>query len=488
MMNWINGLGIMGLAGILMLGGCRGRGKAVAEDLSEAGYQLTATDWFRAAANDDVAVLGRFQQGGYDVNLRDANGDTALHSAAAAGAEKTAKWLLDRKLPVDVRGANQRTPLMSAVVAGKPVMVRWLLKQGADVRAKDAEGFKPLMLAVKEGRGEVVGELAAHDREDLDDALLVASLLGKAEVIDALTNYGASVYARMDDGRTPLMLAAENGHQDAAKLLVDLGANRFTTHPDGRIAADIASAAGHQELATMLRTDPAPEEFTLQTEQQLGEQMAATVESVEDSATEGSGEASSKVVVYSGVSQAARNRQPIASLSGQTLGTPSGEASTEPVTLVMRQFRQRELPLEIRHVEGGVARIGVKGQRGREVKVREGETIAGTRLKVLRVRKRMESGKENFGRPMEVSVVEVEDTATGARRNLIAGVPASAHDPVALVEDSATGRRYVAAPGQPFTAADGKRYTISDVRPNQLVIEEAGTGRMQTLPLRGPRG
>jgi len=484
MMNWINGLGIMSLAGILVLGGCRGRGKAVAEDLSEAGYQLTAADWFRAAGNDDVAVLGRFQQGGYDVNLRDANGDTALHAAAAAGAENTAKWLLDRKLPVDVRGANQRTPLMSAVIAGKPAMVRWLLKQGADVRAKDAEGFKPLMLAVKEGRGEVVGELAAHDREDLDDALLVASLLGKAEVIDALTNYGASVYARMDDGRTPLMLAAENGHQKAAKLLVDLGANRFTTHPDGRIAADIASAAGHEELATMLRTDPAPEEFTLQTEQQLGEQMTATVEAVEASTTE----VSSKVVAYSGASQAARNRQSVASLSGQTLGAPSGETSAEPVTLVMRQFRQRELPLEIRHVEGGAARISMKGQRGREVKVREGETIAGTRLKVLRVRQRMESGKENFGRPMEVSVVEVEDTATGARRNLIAGVPATAHDPVALVEDSATGRRYVAAPGQPFTAADGKRYTISDVRPNQLVIEEAGTGRMQTLPLRGPRG
>jgi ankyrin repeat protein len=482
MMNWINGLGIMSLAGILVLGGCRGRGKAVAEDLSEAGYQLTAVDWFRAAASDDVAVLGRFQQGGFDVNLRDANGDTALHAAAAAGAEKTAKWLLDRKLPVDVRGVNQRTPLMSAVVAGKPSMVRWLLKQGADVRAKDAEGFKPLMLAVKEGRGEVVGELAAHDREDLDDALLVASLLGKAEVIDALTNYGASVYARMDDGRTPLMLAAENGHRDAAKLLVDLGANRFTTHPDGRIAADIASAAGHQELATMLRTDPAPEEFTLQTEQQLGEQMAATVESAEDSAVEGSGDASPKVVVYSG------HRQAVASLSGQTLGTSSGDASAEPVALVMRQFRQRELPLEIRHVEGGVARVGVKGQRAREVKVREGETIAGTRLKVIRVRQRMESGKENFGRPMEVSVVEVEDTATGARRNLIAGVAASAHDPVALVEDSATGRHYIAAPGQPFTAADGKRYTISDVRPNQLVIEEAGTGRMQTLPLRGPRG
>ena len=74
--------------------------------------------------------------------------------------------------------------------------------------------------------------------------------------------------------------------------------------------------------------------------------------------------------------------------------------------------------------------------------------------------------------------VEVRDTATGTSREWISGVPANAHDPVALVEDSATDRRYT----------DGTEYIISDVCPNQLVIEEAATGAVQTIPLRGPRG
>ena len=89
---------------------------------------------------------------------------------------------------------------------------------------------------------------------------------------------------------------------------------------------------------------------------------------------------------------------------------------------------------------------------------------------------------------MEVSVVEVRDSATGTTRDLISGVPANAHDPVALVEDSTTGRRYTATPGQRFKSADGAEFIISDVRPNQIVIEDAASGSTQTIPLRGPRG
>ncbi len=72
--------------------------------------------------------------------------------------------------------------------------------------------------------------------------------------------------------------------------------------------------------------------------------------------------------------------------------------------------------------------------------------------------------------------------------DVLSGNPSNAHDPVALVEDAATGKRYVAAPGQRFKGDNGAEYLISAVRPNQMVIQDLGSGAVQTIPLRGPRG
>jgi hypothetical protein len=150
----------------------------------------------------------------------------------------------------------------------------------------------------------------------------------------------------------------------------------------------------------------------------------------------------------------------------------------------MRAYRQKELPLRVESVRGGTARLRISGGGLREVAA--GETIAGTRLKVLRVEYRMGDDKDRAGRS-EISVVEVEDAASGLRRELISGVAASAHDPVALVED-AGGRRYVAKAGQRFRGADGAEYEVVDLRPNQMVIENRTKAEVITVPLRGPRG
>ncbi|BCU79778.1 ankyrin repeat domain-containing protein [Luteolibacter sp. LG18] len=482
---------ILLLATAVTLAGCGDKEKASKRDLSDAGYQLTENDWFRAAADDDAAALEKFLRGGIALGAKNPEGNTALHVAAAAGAQKAAKFLLDRKLAIDEPGAGGRTPLMEAIRAGKVDMVRWLLRQGANPKAKDAEGYKPLMLAVKEGRAEMIGDLAASDRDDLDGALLAAALLGKAAVIDELTKYGASVYARMDDGRTALMVAAENGHAEAAKLLVDIGSNRFTKDPEGHTAADLAAAAGHADLAKQLSSEPGQQDFALKSDEQIGKEMTSFVDEAEagDAPVDaGTGSSSPKA-------RQGRPHDPAVAIEGRALGVsspvgaaPATSPATGPVGLVMRHFRQRELPIEVQHVEGTTARLQVRGGGAREIKVSEGEVIPGSRLKVIRVQRRYESVKDSAAKPAEVSIVEVEDTASGVRRNLIAGTPSSAHDPVALVEDAATGQRYLASPGQRFTGADGSHYTVADVRPNQIVIENKETGAVQTLPLRGPRG
>jgi hypothetical protein len=393
--------------------------------------------------------------------------------------KKSADFLLDRKLPVDVSGAAGRTPLMSAVLSGSPAMVRYLLSQKADPLKKDAEGFNPLMLAVRAGRAEMVAELAPYDREKLDDALLVAALEGKAAVIDELTNYGASVYARMDDGRTPLMLAAENGHVEAVEMLIEIGANRFSMDDEGRIAADMAREAGHEQLAMRLAEEPGKDEFGIEEPADLGAEMLAKVSEAEAGAA---GEDAGSVPV-AGQGDAGAETVP-APLDGMVLEPVSKGALPAKQPFVMRAYRQKELPLRVESVTGEVATLRMSG--GGVKQVSQGEAIPGTPLKVVRVERRMQDTKDQAGQT-EVSVVEVEDESSGRRRELVSGLESTAHDPVALVED-AGGKRYVAKAGQKFRGADGSEYVVIDVRPNQMVIENKTAGEVITVPLRGPRG
>ena len=499
---------------------CRKHVETQKADLGEAGYRFTPEEWFRACRGNDVAALKKFVAAGFSATTRNSEGDTALHVAAGNGALGEMEFLLERRQDVDVRGAGERTPLMSAVITDQAEMVRWLLRQGADANLKDYEGYKPLMLAVREGSAATVGELAARDREDLDAALLLAAMMDKPAVIDALTSFGASVHARMDDGRTGLMVAAENGGTESVKILLEVGASRLATDAEGRTAADLAMAAGHPDLAALISRDPLPADLALDSPETIAGEMTDYVDAVVAKADEepaknavpsatGAGTGATLPVSSktdpSLIAKTQARREAAVPLQDQTLGKQSDSihdpatAVTDPATqaaagdtkmpeLVMRHYRDKDIPVRVKSVQGEVATIALTGASIREIKVRAGDAIPGSNLVVVRVRRRMEDSKVNLGVPTEISVVDVQDRSTGVSREWVAGIQPNAHEPVALVEDAATGKRYVASPGQRFYAADGAEFMVSDVRPNQLVIRESATGEAKTIPLRGPRG
>lgn len=492
------------------------QGESGKSDLREAGYKFTPEEWFRASRDNDAIALKKFISAGFQPNLKNPDGDSALHIAASAGAQNSAKFLLDRGLPVDLRGGKDRTPLMSAVIADQTAMVGWLLRQGADPRAKDTEGFVPLMLAVREGSSGSVAELAPYNRDGLDAALLLAALIGRADVIDSLTNYGASVYARMEDGRTPLMIAAENGNTDAVKLLIDLGASRYAIDPSGHTALDLAKDAGHEDIVAIISREPLPSELVLDSPEKLAEKMDSYVETAridrpvgERAGTSRSSSRGAPGALFPSHSSSVK-RSPSPQLQGEVLsnpvsryvpsradkkstGTAASPAANVPQPfamppLVMRSYRERELPINIESVQGDTATVRIAGAQPKQLKVHVGETIPGSRLSVVSVKRRMEDSKVSQGRKIEISVVDVRDNFSGVTREWTSGISADAHDPVALVEDSATGKRYIATQGQRFKGADGSDYRVSDVRPNQLLIEDVASGSIQTIPLLGPRG
>ncbi len=467
---------------------CRKPSEAGKSDLKDAGYMLTVDDWMRAAAHDDLAALNQFLAAGFGISTAAANGDTALHAAASAGARQCADLLLDRGLAIDVRGALSRTPLMTAVLGGQGEMTAWLLSQGADPRLKDEEGYNAIMLAVREDSNAALIELAPRHRDLLDSALLLAALSGRKAAIDTLTSYGASVYTRMDDGRTPLMLAAENGHAEAVDLLLDLGSSRFSTDQNGRSAAELAAVGGHQEIAANILEAPLPEDFAIESPERIASAMASYVMAAQafDGSDEGGGSRPS--ATPQGPARAIEGATLSAVVPAQANASSASAQAMPGPPVVMRHYRHRELPVEVRGVDEDTATLAILGPETREVKVRIGGTIPGSKLVVVRLTQRVLDSKLDLGRSGQVSVVEVRDVTTGASRAWISGLSATAHDPVALVEDAATGRLYTASAGQKFRSEDGSEFIVTDVRPDQLVIENTGTGAVRTLTLSGPRG
>jgi hypothetical protein len=501
------GIGMTGVA-LSAAASCSKPAERASSELREAGYALTQDGWFQASAADDVEALKHFTAANFPVDVRDASGDTALHVAAGVGAENAADYLLRRGIPIDVTGSSNQTPLMRAVRDNRPEMVKWLLAQGADPRIADANGFRPLMLAVSNGSTGSISELAPYLREDLDSALLLAAMMGNAPAIDELTNYGGSVYATMEDGRTALMMAAENGHAEAVELLLDIGASRFATDAAGHSAADYARDAGHEAVATAILRVPLPEELAFETAEEIGAEMAAIAEDASaglptrnQSGARESAENTAGDPVH-GPAPRASERPALPLLDGHTLGASSpdsarrrprktspeevGRSGGPPVPLVMRHYRAREMPIEVEGASANGAFLRIRGSL-KPIEVRPQEPIPGTRLVVTDIRRKWETSKMHPTAPLEVTIVDVLDPESGISREWRSGLPTSAHDPVALVEDPASGERYIASPGHQFFATDGEKFTIRDVRPGQLVVEDSA-GAVHTLPLRGPRG
>lgn len=472
----------------LGFGACRKNTTSADSEIQEAGYAMTQEGWLKAIRADDLSVVKKMAKSGFDVRARNDKGQHSLHIAAESASDDVAGHLLDVGISINDADSQGRTPLMLAVLSGEAKMVRWLLKQGADPKLKDKNGYMALMLAVTNHQIKSIEELAPYHREDLDSALLLAAMTGEAAAIDTLTSYGASVHARMDDGQTPLMLAAKNGHQEAVAILMDIGASRHATTETGQTAYSLAVSGGHQEIAEMIENGFSNELISLDSDQQIGAAMLTDVNQLAGGNKTHS-DGGKKVVG----GDAGDSTDEIAVLEGARLsGFPkkgtSGSSVDQSSPIIMRHYSQRELPVEVKKVSGEAATLRLSGKPSREITVRSGDPLPNSNLVVVKVATRTEVGKLNNSQPIYVGVVEVEDKQTGQRREWRTNSPAVGHDPMALVEDAATGRRYLAKTGQKFSSEDGREFIVSDVRPGQLVIEDVTSGEVSTLLLRGPRG
>ena len=181
------------------------------------------TPLHRAANRSEYQIRGEIMklllEHGANVNARDEDGDTPLHSVGLWNIENLeekghpsfVEILLNYGADIQARNDNGDTPLHRA---HKPEIAKALLDNGANVNARNDEGLTPL-----HGKG--------------------------AEVTLLLLHYGADIEAQSYySGLTPLHYAIILQNLTAAEALLDSGANINTIDDIGQTALHHAVGIG----------------------------------------------------------------------------------------------------------------------------------------------------------------------------------------------------------------------------------------------------
>ncbi|KAL9632651.1 MAG: hypothetical protein Q9164_005185 [Protoblastenia rupestris] len=228
-----------------------------------------------AARHGDDLILEIMLVEGTDVDIRAADGRTALHLIAENGNEAGAKILLDHGANVDAvsytggtsmerKFRGGRTPLHWAAEHRQMGIIRLLIEAGADLGIRNASGRSALQESIGEN-GDATSRMLIEAGAPLsmkDDegwtALHQAAQDGRIEIVEILLDKGVDLEAIVTDqniwnledtGRaTPLLLAVIACRHLTVQYLISRGANIRAENVVGDQPIHIACRKGYLRL------------------------------------------------------------------------------------------------------------------------------------------------------------------------------------------------------------------------------------------------
>ncbi len=123
----------------------------VIEELPLTAADKEKTRWFTASEKGDVKIIDQMITAGFDVNLLDQDGWTALMLAALNSHRVTSVNLIKAGADLSVTDSLGMTALMAASVAGNKRLVEFMVKSGADIEQEDTVGETAEYMAEQAG-------------------------------------------------------------------------------------------------------------------------------------------------------------------------------------------------------------------------------------------------------------------------------------------------------------------------------------------------
>lgn len=251
--------------------------KEAVEILLDAGAEVDLADGDRRTALSVAAlcvpsaaggrghgeVVSLLLERGANPEHKDKDGMTPLLLASYEGHEEVVELLLEAGADVDESAGaypSAITPLLAAASMGHASTVNRLLFWGAAVDGIDGEGRTALSLAASKGSVEVVRALLDRglDENHKDDLgwtpLHTAACEGHKSICTVLTEKGSMArVGELDvEGRTPLILAAQEGHCSTVRHLLDRKSPIDHRGYNGHSALSAAALQGHGEVVELL--------------------------------------------------------------------------------------------------------------------------------------------------------------------------------------------------------------------------------------------
>uniref|UniRef100_A0A8D0EBJ2 Ankyrin repeat and SOCS box protein 11 n=1 Tax=Salvator merianae TaxID=96440 RepID=A0A8D0EBJ2_SALMN len=234
--------------------------------IAEEIYGIAPGSWadrsplHEAAFQGQLLTLKTLVAQGFNVNIVTIDRVSALHEACLGGHVACAKVLLEHGARVNAATLDGITPLFNACYSGSAACVNILLEYGARPQLENHYA-SPIHEAVKRGHRECMEVLLANDvdldqeHSQLGTPLYVACMNQRTECVKKLLELGANV----DLGKlldTPLHAAARKSSAEIINLLTDYGASLTCRNSEHKCPLDLATPNSSVERALLRHEGP----------------------------------------------------------------------------------------------------------------------------------------------------------------------------------------------------------------------------------------